>query len=132
MDNYPGEGPHMTATQTRTPTLARTARPPLEDLEPLAGVWGYRLAVAQAVVLLVILVPPTLAVGLRWVTWEQAHAITPLLHQIAVAAWVVGLLGLILGVIGLSQTGGKKRTVRGLFLHLLFTVGPIVAALLLR
>lgn len=122
----------MTPTPTRPVPAPRTARPLPEPAEPFAGVWGYRLAVCQAAALLVVLVPATLALGLRWLTWEQAQTFAPLLQRLALAAWVTSLLGLILGVLGLSQFGGKTRTLRGLALHLLVTVGPLCAALVVR
>jgi hypothetical protein len=122
----------MTPTQTRSPALPRAAPRPVEDVEPTAGLWSYRLARVLALALLILVVPAALAVGLRWLSWERAQALAPLLGQLAITFWVLSLFGVVLGVIGLSQFGGKARTLRGLALHLLFSVGPIVAAIVLR
>jgi hypothetical protein len=120
-------------TPTQTPGTLPRGRPQwTEETEPLAGLWSYRLGLVLAVTVLVLIVPATLAIGLRWLSWEQAQTLAPLWNRLAVAFWVVSLFGLALSFIGLSQFGGKTRTLRGLILHLLFSVGPIFAALLLR
>lgn len=127
----------MNSTQNPPQQLSTAPSKPrgiraLQGLEPVTGLWGYRMGQVLAVVFLFGVVPTALAVGLGWVEPERVQQLVPTLRRLATFLWTVSLFSLVFSLFGLSEYGPKRRTLYGLAINAILTLGPVLMALLLR